>query len=57
MTKQGRTRANNWLISQTAPLVLPEPQVNKGASTANTQVWVGMCAQLFVSLFVVLKFY
>lgn len=56
MTKQNRTRAYNWLISQTEPLMLPEP-VNKGVSIANKQVWVGIWTQLFISMFVVFKFY
>lgn len=48
MQKQGRTRAYNWLMSQTEPLQLTIDSGN--ASAMNKPIGVGILAQVLISL-------
>ena len=48
LSKQGKTRAYNWLISQTEPL---EPiQLNSGSNIMKP-IWIDIWAEVIVALF------
>jgi len=51
MQKQKRTRAYNWLMSQTEPLQPSLPINSGGASAMNKSIGLGFLAQVLISIF------